>query len=317
MAWIELHQTLPTHKKTLAAADLLDMAPVHFMGHLIAFWLWALDNVPDGDLRGISARMIARAAQWEGAADEFVNALEEVGYLELVDGALTIHDWADYAGKLISRRAAERERSNQRRNATKEQYDQRSTDGRPTDNHKEACGTVPYSTVPYTTKEDNDTCASDDALERPDSQPEQQVASDQGTKRGRAADQDPEADSGEQRATKPFKSLKQQQMFNEFWLAYPKKRSKGDAEKAWVKITPDDHLFGVIMQSLGRAMLSLKWVEEDGQFIPYPASWLNAKGWYDEYANGGRRPAGEIPRNPEQAAGASKYRSGRYADVVK
>jgi hypothetical protein len=94
MAWIELHQSLPTHRKTLAAADALDMAPVHFVGHLIAFWLWALDNVPDGELNGVSPRIIAHAAQWTGDPETFINALIDAGFIERTeDGQLTIHDW--------------------------------------------------------------------------------------------------------------------------------------------------------------------------------------------------------------------------------
>ncbi len=107
MAWIELHQSLPTHKKTLAAADILDMAPVHFMGHITCFWLWALDNVPDGGLDGISPRMIARAAQWESEPEDFINALIETGFIDQTDNGLVIHDWYDYAGKLLERRKQE------------------------------------------------------------------------------------------------------------------------------------------------------------------------------------------------------------------
>lgn len=116
MAWIEVHQSLVTHRKTLAAADLLDMKPVHLAGHLIAFWLWALDNVPDGNLNGTSPRIIAYAAQWDEDPKRFVGALEDTGFLTRNSaGDLLIHDWHDYAGKLIERRTIERERQRQRR----------------------------------------------------------------------------------------------------------------------------------------------------------------------------------------------------------
>lgn len=81
----------------------------------------------------------------------------------------------------------------------------------------------------------------------------------------------------------PFKSLKQQQSFGTFYSLYPKKKSKGDAEKAWVKICPDDLLFKRIMNTLERARASPDWIKDGGQYIPYPATWLNAKGWEDEY----------------------------------
>jgi hypothetical protein len=32
------------------------------------------------------------------------------------------------------------------------------------------------------------------------------------------------------------------------------------------------------------ATRSEDWTKEGGQYIPYPATWLNAKGWEDEYS---------------------------------
>lgn len=104
MAWIELHQSLPSHRKTLDAADLLNLPPVYVVGHMTAFWLWALDNVPSGRLGNIGSRTIARAAQWDGDAEMFVNAITDAGFLERDGDGLTIHDWYAYAGKLIDRR---------------------------------------------------------------------------------------------------------------------------------------------------------------------------------------------------------------------
>lgn len=70
--------------------------------------------------------------------------------------------------------------------------------------------------------------------------------------------------------------------FNSFWLAYPKKKSKGQAERAWKKLNPDEQLQNRLLQALERAKKTADWQKERGQFIPYPASWLNAKGWEDE-----------------------------------
>ena len=152
MAWIELHQSLPTHRKTLIASDILDISPVRFVGHIVAFWLWCLDNVPDGNLNGISPRMIARAAQWESDHDNFLQALLTAGFLDQTD-TLEIHDWFDYAGRLVERREAERERSKQRRLALRAsqdntQKDQQTTAGRPPDDQQTTAGTVPNRTLP-------------------------------------------------------------------------------------------------------------------------------------------------------------------------
>ena len=81
----------------------------------------------------------------------------------------------------------------------------------------------------------------------------------------------------------PFTSKRQEQLFDEFWAQYPKKRSKGRAERAWVKIKPDEQLFKAILDGLERAKTSVEWQKDGGQYIPYPSTWLNAKGWEDEY----------------------------------
>ncbi|MCX5592511.1 replication protein [Alcaligenes endophyticus] len=70
--------------------------------------------------------------------------------------------------------------------------------------------------------------------------------------------------------------------FVQFWSAYPKKRSKGAAEKAFLKINPDEQLLADMLRGIQRAMTQENWKKAKGQFIPYPATWLNAKGWEDE-----------------------------------
>ena len=102
MAWVEIHQSLPTHRKTLKLADALGIEPVVAVGHLVCLWLWALDNArPDGFLMGASPRTIARAAEWRKDPVKFVDALGDAGFL---DGAATLHDWPDYSGRLNDQR---------------------------------------------------------------------------------------------------------------------------------------------------------------------------------------------------------------------
>ena len=74
--------------------------------------------------------------------------------------------------------------------------------------------------------------------------------------------------------------------FNIFWQAYPKKKSKGQAEKAFAKINPDEQFLATMLAAIEQAKKSGDWLKEDGKYIPYPATWLNAKGWEDEYKEG-------------------------------
>lgn len=70
--------------------------------------------------------------------------------------------------------------------------------------------------------------------------------------------------------------------FDQFWKVYPKRKSKGQAEKAFLKINPDEQLLTKILESVERAKKSEDWIKEKGKYIPHPATWLNAKGWEDE-----------------------------------
>jgi hypothetical protein len=70
--------------------------------------------------------------------------------------------------------------------------------------------------------------------------------------------------------------------FQKFWQIYPKKKSKGDAEKAWDRIKPDEQLVIKMLTTIEALRRSEEWIKEKGKYIPYPATWLNAKGWEDE-----------------------------------
>jgi len=72
-------------------------------------------------------------------------------------------------------------------------------------------------------------------------------------------------------------------LFDTFWNAYPKKLSKAAAKKAWDKIKPDEQLLVTMMATIERAKTSENWTKENGQYIPYPATWLNGERWKDEY----------------------------------
>lgn len=106
MAWIELHQSLTNnHRKVVLLADRLDMEEPHVIGHLVCLWTWALDNAPQGILPA-SKRLVVRGAQYCGDTDHFFTAMVEVGFIdESLDGYI-LHDWYEYAGKLIERRAS-------------------------------------------------------------------------------------------------------------------------------------------------------------------------------------------------------------------
>ncbi len=77
--------------------------------------------------------------------------------------------------------------------------------------------------------------------------------------------------------------------FNEFWHLYPRKCAKLLAMKAYQKArvvaTADEILAGLRKYCAH--------LPEEARFIAYPASWLNAGRWMDEYDEPAIRPSAD------------------------
>lgn len=147
MAWIESNQELARHPKAKKAARMLGISVPAIVGHLHFLWWWCLEYAQDGDLSQFDDSDIADAAGWEGDAKQFVRALldcgpgESFGFLEQSkDGGILIHDWMDYAGRLIEKRQANTDRMRKAR----AKHVQRTCNER-------AGATVPNRTVPNST----------------------------------------------------------------------------------------------------------------------------------------------------------------------
>lgn len=78
------------------------------------------------------------------------------------------------------------------------------------------------------------------------------------------------------------KSAEAPNAFSIFYDAYPKKKGRKNAEKAWGKLNPDDELIAKIMSALDQDKKSRGWLKDGGEYIPHPATWLNGRRWEDE-----------------------------------
>lgn len=83
-------------------------------------------------------------------------------------------------------------------------------------------------------------------------------------------------------------TAEQQALFEKFYAAYPKKVDRATAERAWAKIdpTPDEAMTEKIIQAVEASKKHDSRFRER-QYIPNPASWLNAKGYLNEYTQEG------------------------------
>lgn len=75
--------------------------------------------------------------------------------------------------------------------------------------------------------------------------------------------------------------------FSRFWQAYPKKSAKVNAAAAWSK-HKCDAIADEILTALELHKKTAQW--KDRQFIPHPASWLNARRWEDEIETPATKP---------------------------
>lgn len=160
MAWIEVHQTLPSHRKIKALKRELKIKTPQAVGHMVMLWLWAVDNAMDGDLSRIDPDDIAEAAGWPKDGKTFVDAMIHAGFL---DDDMQLHDWGEFSGLLMekreAKRASDRERQQRRRDRLKKETEKTTeicdrlvTVTRDTAVTSRPCH-APNSTVPYSTND--------------------------------------------------------------------------------------------------------------------------------------------------------------------
>lgn len=78
---------------------------------------------------------------------------------------------------------------------------------------------------------------------------------------------------------KPIRTKVLDSYFEEFWYKYPKKVGKEAALKAWNKMNPD---IIQVIDALNWQRETKQWLQEDGKYIPNPATYLNQGRWMDE-----------------------------------
>jgi hypothetical protein len=251
MAWIESHQELGSHPKTVKLARVLNIPKAQAVGHLHYLWWWATDYAQDGDLERFDALDIAIGSEWEGDPRVWLDALERVGF---IDGDYDengdvyerkIHDWHVYAGKLIERREKNAERMREARADTKVQRaDKGNERAAHVQSTQRARATLPNRTEPNQT-EHNTT---------------QPLPARPAHGRGANYPED----------------------FEVFWEQYPNKKGKDRALKSWRVLRPSSELQEVILAAIARQRMGRDWIKDGGQYIPHPSTWLNDAGWLNE-----------------------------------
>jgi len=70
--------------------------------------------------------------------------------------------------------------------------------------------------------------------------------------------------------------------FDRFWDHYPRRVGKRDARKAWQQTKTERPGDDDLIAKVDELAVSKSWIESNGQYVPYPATWLRRGGWEDE-----------------------------------
>jgi hypothetical protein len=70
--------------------------------------------------------------------------------------------------------------------------------------------------------------------------------------------------------------------FETFWKTYPRKKNKDKAWAAWKKRNGTRPSIDVIVKAVETQKKCSQWIRDGGQYIPYPATWINGGQWMDE-----------------------------------
>jgi hypothetical protein len=70
--------------------------------------------------------------------------------------------------------------------------------------------------------------------------------------------------------------------FEEWYKVYPRRVGRGQAERAWKSLAPNDELVDTIIAATLAQRGQPDWTKDDGAFIPHPSTWLNGKRWLDQ-----------------------------------
>jgi hypothetical protein len=146
MAWIESHQEIGRHPKTVRLARILGIPIPQAVGHLHFLWWWALDYAQDGDLTQFDEYEIAYAVMWDKEPKAIIDALVTSRFLDADDNGLFIHDFDEYVGRLIEKREQSKDRNRRARQKSAAPA-QQACNERVTD-----APTVQYLTVQNTTE---------------------------------------------------------------------------------------------------------------------------------------------------------------------
>ena len=300
------------HPKTLKLKRRLGLEGIISLQQL---WVWVAQNRPDGNLAGLDSEDIVLAACWEGEEAAFVQTLIDLRWLDVLeDGSLCLHNWRtrqEYASKSEERKEKARKAADARWSKSDTQAMPKASADMPrnstgTSKHsasnaqpmlKNACSNAQAcnehkQAMPLTEPNLTDHVEIQDPPFPPKGEPDADAPgeSDQAETDTHASLEPvplaPESlpDVGEEQEAKPAMPSRRKADFVAWYQAYPRKKGRDDAVRAWDAACRSKRLpaLPVLLEALAWQKESHDWTKEDGRWIPNPGKYLRAGSWQDE-----------------------------------
>lgn len=248
MAWLESHQQLERHPKTMRLMYAMGWDIDTTIGKLHRFWWWVLDFAPNGDLSKYSPELIGQSIGLSADISRtFMDKLADIKFVDRGEGVLRVHNWLRYAGRYL--RDTKFKRNDILWKEAQELY---AIPCNPT-----------TSPVSRHIADMQPTSCSESAVPNQPTNPTRPTLPDQ---------------------TPPTPSPKARTVtyspeFSAFWETYPNKKGKDKAWVAWKKRIPD--IPQNVCEIVERHKSSEDFKKENGRFVPHPATWLNQGRWAD------------------------------------
>lgn len=121
MDWFKVYAGIQHHPKRYAFEEVAQTK--YGLQYIVGLFCFTCTYAPEGDLSKFSAGQIAKACEWEGDANLFMQALVSAGFLDKNDQTCIVHDWSEIHQRFI--------KENEKRKPVKEVTNPRVTQGLP------------------------------------------------------------------------------------------------------------------------------------------------------------------------------------------
>lgn len=245
MPWLKLDTALPNHPK-VRKLDLLLGRHGNGLAVIVSLWCWADHYAPSGDITRHAIDDLAIACSVDPKRVDILSALISAGFVDATeDHRFVLHDWSEHQGAAIELRS----RNADRARAWRERHERaRNANGTHTER------------VAYAQRAGQEEKRGEE-------------------KREEVPPPSPPSPAGPARVVRldPISDPE----FVAFWAAYPRKAAKRDAAKAWRQMAGRMPKLDALLAALAEQSRSAQWTRDDGQKIPYPATWLRGERWTD------------------------------------